>query len=204
MSLFGGSQVQSVEHAEPQLFKSQGALASGCVRRHNFICENQKSGDVTAPLKVRIASDLGLQDCAAYPNCQILANPAENSLNRFGLATNAELALVVGQTVRVMSRHQLAIVKSSRDAMRTTLTLDPAIAKATRKRMQENRASMKSIVNDALREGLKVLENAPQKKDFRFKVKPHDFGFRPGIDLNKLNQFADDLEDQERMAKMAR
>ena len=88
--------------------------------------------------------------------------------------------------------------------MRTTLTLDPAIAKATRKRMQENRASMKSIVNDALREGLKVLENAPQKKDFRFKVKPHDFGFRPGIDLNKLNQFADDLEDQERMAKMAR
>jgi hypothetical protein len=71
--------------------------------------------------------------------------------------------------------------------------------------MQESRTTMKSVVNDALREGLKVLaKNEPQKQDFRFKIKPHDFGFRPGIDLNKLNQFADDLEDAERMAKVPR
>jgi len=70
--------------------------------------------------------------------------------------------------------------------------------------MSAERMTMKSVINDALREGLKVLASEREKKDFRFKVKPHDFGFRPGIDLNKLNQFADDLEDEERMAKMAR
>ena len=88
--------------------------------------------------------------------------------------------------------------------MRTTLTLEPAVAREIRKRMSAERMTMKSVINDALREGLKVLASEREKKDFRFKVKPHDFGFRPGIDLNKLNQFADDLEDEERMAKMAR
>ena len=87
--------------------------------------------------------------------------------------------------------------------MRTTLTIEPAVAQEIRKRMKTSDASMKSIINDALREGLKVLAGEP-RKDFRFKVKPHGFGFRPGIDLNKLNQFADDLEDEERMAKMLR
>lgn len=85
--------------------------------------------------------------------------------------------------------------------MRTTLTIEPAVAQEIRKRMKSSGASMKSIINDALREGLKA---AKPHKDFRFKVKPHDFGFRPGLNLNKLNQFADDLEDEERMAKMLR
>ena len=29
------------------------------------------------------------------------------------------------------------------------------------------------------------------------KVRPHSFGFRPGIDLDKLNQLADELEVEE-------
>lgn len=86
-----------------------------------------------------------------------------------------------------------------------TLTLEPAVAREIRKRMSEKHATMKSVVNDALREGLKVLAREQRrKKTFCFKVKPHDFGFPAGIDLNKLNQLADDLDDGERVAKLAR
>jgi len=88
--------------------------------------------------------------------------------------------------------------------MRTTLTIEPAIAQEIRKRMAERNVTLKALINEALREGLMAMAGKPKKKDYRFKIKPHDFAFRPGIDLDKLNQFADDLEDEERVAKMAR
>jgi hypothetical protein len=51
-----------------------------------------------------------------------------------------------------------------------------------------------------LRYGLKEVEK--EKKRVPFKVIPHSFGFKPGIDQNKLNQFLDQLEAEEFVRKM--
>ena len=59
--------------------------------------------------------------------------------------------------------------------------------------MTSENASLKQVVNDALRRGLHVEAPKPPKP---FRVSPHSFGLRPGIDLDKLNQLADDLEIQ--------
>ena len=60
--------------------------------------------------------------------------------------------------------------------------------------MAQQRASLKHVVNEALRRGLAVEPAAKPKK--RFRVVPHSFGFRSGIDVNKLNQLLDELEAQ--------
>jgi hypothetical protein len=52
--------------------------------------------------------------------------------------------------------------------------------------------SLKAAVNDALRVGL-GLAGRPRRVP-RFKVDPHPFGLKPGIDADHLNQLADELE----------
>ena len=78
--------------------------------------------------------------------------------------------------------------------MRTTLTLDPDVALLVKRRAKERRSSLKHVVNDALRKG---LHQASPKKTPSFRVEPHDFRFKPGIDLNRMNQLADELEVEE-------
>ena len=54
---------------------------------------------------------------------------------------------------------------------------------------------MKAVVNDALRIGLGLRgKSSPMT---RYEVKPHSFGFKPGIDINRLNQLVDELEAEE-------
>lgn len=84
--------------------------------------------------------------------------------------------------------------------MRTTLTLDPDVAMKLKKRMVDKNVTLKDTVNQALRCGLKELEK--EKKRAPFKVIPHSFGFKPGIDLNRLNQLVDELEAEEFVRKM--
>ena len=86
--------------------------------------------------------------------------------------------------------------------MRTTLTLDPDVAMAIKKRMADKKLTLKETVNQALRYGLKEVEK--DKKRAPFKVIPHSFGFKPGIDQNKLNQFLDQLDAEEYLRKMNR
>jgi hypothetical protein len=87
--------------------------------------------------------------------------------------------------------------------MRTTLTLDPDVAMKLKKRMAEEKLTLKETVNQALRRGLKAVEMAQaEQKRKPFKVIPHSFGFKPGIDLNKLNQLVDELEAEEFVRKM--
>jgi Ni,Fe-hydrogenase III large subunit len=84
--------------------------------------------------------------------------------------------------------------------MRTTVTFEPDVAARLKQRLAENQETLKELVNQAMRN----LLNAPQekRKEKRFRVEPHDFGFRPGIDLNKMNQLADELEDQQIIRKL--
>jgi len=85
--------------------------------------------------------------------------------------------------------------------MRTTLTLEPDVAKLLTLRMTQKKQSLKRAVNDALRIGLSD-RNKPKEKPFR--VKPHACGFKPGIDMYKLGQLADELETEETLKKLLR
>ena len=77
-------------------------------------------------------------------------------------------------------------------AMRTTLTLDDDVAALLRQQATSLDVSFKEVVNRTLRAGLS-REMVPTNVDVP-KTIPHSFGFRPGIDLDKLNQLADELE----------
>jgi hypothetical protein len=79
--------------------------------------------------------------------------------------------------------------------MRTTLTLEPDIASRIEQEVRHKGRSLKAVVNDALRRGLGMTPPEPVVTPFR--VQPHSFGFRPGIDLDKLNQLVDELEIEE-------
>ncbi len=76
--------------------------------------------------------------------------------------------------------------------MRTTLTLEDDLASLLKTRAHQLGISFKEIVNRVLRSGL-GKEMEPSKVDVP-KTLPHSFGFRPGIDLDRLNQLADELE----------
>ena len=78
--------------------------------------------------------------------------------------------------------------------MRTTLTLEPDVALKLKKKMASGKVSLKDAVNQALRLG---LEAGKAQARVRFRVEPHAFGFKAGIDLDKLNQLTDELEAEE-------
>jgi hypothetical protein len=86
--------------------------------------------------------------------------------------------------------------------MRTTLTLDPDVARRLEMEMRRRGGGLKDVVNEALRIGLGMTDKPVRPK--RFTVKPHAFGFRPGIELDRLNQLADELEAEEISRKSRR
>lgn len=86
--------------------------------------------------------------------------------------------------------------------MRTTLTIDPDVEMLIQHEMRRNGRSMKAVVNDALRLGLGARGKPPRPP--RYKVEPHPFGFKPGIDTDRLNQLVDELEVEEFARKLHR
>jgi hypothetical protein len=78
--------------------------------------------------------------------------------------------------------------------MRTTLTIDDDLAGLLKRRARELGLSFKEVTNRTLRAGLG--EDAKPRQRPVVKTIPHSFGFRPGIDLDKLNKLADELEDE--------
>lgn len=77
-------------------------------------------------------------------------------------------------------------------AVRTTLTLDDDLAGLLRRRARELGVPFKEAVNRTLRAGLGAEARARPRA--APKTVAHSFGFRPGADLDKLNQLADELE----------
>lgn len=86
--------------------------------------------------------------------------------------------------------------------MRTTLTIDPDVEMLIQREMRRTERSMKAVVNDALRIGLGV-RGKPLRPP-RYKVEPHPFGFKAGIDTDRLNQLVDELEVEEFARKLHR
>jgi hypothetical protein len=76
--------------------------------------------------------------------------------------------------------------------MRTTLTLDPDVAARVKGEMRRTGKPLKAVVNDALKRGLGMARRAAEAP--RFQVTPRAFGFKPGVDLDRLNQLVDELE----------
>lgn len=74
--------------------------------------------------------------------------------------------------------------------MRTTLTLDDDLAGILQSRSRQLGRSFKHVVNSTLRKGLQ--DDLPVVPDVQ--VRPHDFGVRPGLDLDRMNQINDALE----------
>jgi hypothetical protein len=75
--------------------------------------------------------------------------------------------------------------------MRTTLTLDPDVARLVEEAVHEQRRPMKHVVNEALRRAL-----TPQRRRVRVRLVAHESAVLPGQDVARLNQLADELEDQ--------
>ncbi|HNQ87027.1 MAG TPA: antitoxin [Verrucomicrobiota bacterium] len=72
------------------------------------------------------------------------------------------------------------------------MTIDDDLAAILQRESRQKGLPFKQLVNAALRRGL-VQDQAMQPVP-RVVTRPHAFGFKPGIDLEKLNQLADELE----------
>ena len=88
------------------------------------------------------------------------------------------------------------------DYVRTTLTLERDVADSLRREKRRSGKGLKALVNHALRIGLGL--SARQVRPPHFEVRPHAFGFKPGVDLDRLNQLVDELEAEERARRLGR
>jgi outer membrane scaffolding protein for murein synthesis (MipA/OmpV family) len=86
--------------------------------------------------------------------------------------------------------------------MRTTLTLEPEVARRVESEIQRTRKTMKAVINDALKVGLGISVNGEPPSPY--KVRAYDMGVMPGIDYDKLNQLADELEVEAYLEKERR
>ena len=85
--------------------------------------------------------------------------------------------------------------------MRTTLTLEPKVAERVRHEMRRTGKAMKAVINEALALGLGMAGKRPSAP--RFELRPHAFGFKPGVDLDRLNQLTDELEAEDAARKLS-
>ena len=81
--------------------------------------------------------------------------------------------------------------------MRTTVTLDDDVAAALQAVMRERGVSFKEALNEMVRAGLGAAL-APARP---YRLVPSKLGVRPGIDLDKANRLAGELEDAELVRK---
>ncbi len=87
--------------------------------------------------------------------------------------------------------------------MRTTLTLEPEVARRVESEIRRTRKTMKAVINDALKAGL-GMNGRPSEPLPPFKVKAYDMGVMPGIDYDKFNQLSDELEVEAYLEKERR
>lgn len=81
--------------------------------------------------------------------------------------------------------------------MRTTLTLDPDVARMLEEETHRQRRPFKQVVNDAIRRGL----SGQRRGSSRFRIRSHECTLAPGIDPGSLNALADELEETEILTK---
>ena len=85
--------------------------------------------------------------------------------------------------------------------MRTTLTLDDQLAKSLQERAHQNRQSFKEVVNQALSQGLSVMDQPPPLANYRLKAVSMGCP-RPGINIDKALELANQQEDDAIASKL--
>lgn len=80
--------------------------------------------------------------------------------------------------------------------MRTTVTLDDDLVGTLQELARERKLSFKEVLNTTIRAGLKPAGQQPPPLPTR------RLGLRPGVDLDKAQHLADDLEDAEIIRKL--
>ena len=96
--------------------------------------------------------------------------------------------------LRIIARHLDASKIRHHDVcMRTTLTLDPDVARLLAEEAHRRRSPMKKIVNDALRKGLTGARSSRAMP--RYRVPVHHAAIRPGLDRRSMNRLSDEMED---------
>jgi hypothetical protein len=84
--------------------------------------------------------------------------------------------------------------------MRTTITIDDALAKALKDLAHKSNKSFKEVVNETLHAGLGA-KRASKARPYR--VRPTSLGgIVPGVNLDKARALADAIEDQELVVKI--
>lgn len=77
------------------------------------------------------------------------------------------------------------------------MTIDDDLFALLEARARRENRSVREVVNDALRRAL-----VPQRKGAPYRVRPHDSPLQPGVDPRRLNQLADELEDEDRVRRL--
>ena len=119
-------------------------------------------------------------ECGRYPDTA----PCES------VFWSQKLLILYGQII--LTSPMIGIMMS---LMRTTLTIDPDVERLLQHEIRRTDKSLKAVVNDALRLGLGMQGKPPRGS--RYKVNPHPFAFKPGVDVDRLNQLVDELEADE-------
>jgi hypothetical protein len=76
------------------------------------------------------------------------------------------------------------------------VTLDDDLAQKVKDYAHRTRTSFKVALNTLLSRGLASQEPRQEPRS-RFRVAPHSGGFKPGVDVAKLNQLVDQLDMDE-------
>jgi hypothetical protein len=84
--------------------------------------------------------------------------------------------------------------------MRTTLTIETAVAQQLRAIMRKQKLTLKDAVNEALRAGIPLVGKDPTNRR-PFNVVPFSMGLKPGIDPDKISQYADEIYDADKLRK---
>ena len=77
--------------------------------------------------------------------------------------------------------------------MRTTVTLDSDVAEEIKVLLKDSR-SLKQVVNDAMRLGLRQLHKPVAPR--RYRTKPRKMGLRPGQNLGNIAELIADSEGE--------
>lgn len=79
--------------------------------------------------------------------------------------------------------------------MRTTLSIDDDVSTAIERFQSQKGLKFREAVNLLLRSGLETVDKSPTSKSYSGPVFKSDLA--PGIDPNRMNQLADELEAED-------
>ncbi|MDA0838850.1 MAG: hypothetical protein O3B01_28935 [Planctomycetota bacterium] len=82
--------------------------------------------------------------------------------------------------------------------MRTTLTIDDDLAAAIERFQASKGLKLREAVDVLLRSGLELVERSPTSKPYEGPV--FESKLVPGVDPNRMNQLADELEVEEHLS----